>query len=36
MDQDTQRPGIWANGDWPIALTTGSQPSSNWGRATVR
>src|SRR5262249_43833942 len=29
--QDTQRPGICANGECPIALTTGSQPSSNLG-----
>src|SRR5262249_29133982 len=29
--QDTQRPGICANGECPIWLTTGSQPSSNLG-----
>ena len=28
---DTQRPAICANGDCPIALTMGSQPSSNLG-----
>lgn len=32
MAQDTQRPAIRASGDCPIALTTGSHPSSNSGR----
>ena len=31
---ETQRPGIRASGDCPIALMTGSQPSSSSGRAT--